>query len=67
MITLEIKGMTCGHCVQAVTEALRAVPGVEEVLDVNLQTGKASLEGAADSAALVRAVEDEGYQAKVLS
>lgn len=67
MITMEIKGMTCGHCVQAVTEALRSVPGVEEVLEVNLQTGKASLQGAADAAALVRAVEDEGYKALVLS
>lgn len=67
MITMEIKGMTCGHCVHAVTEALRSVPGVEEVLEVNLQTGKASLQGAADPAALVKAVEDEGYKAVVLS
>ncbi|MDE3244877.1 MAG: heavy-metal-associated domain-containing protein [Acidobacteriota bacterium] len=67
MITMEIKGMTCGHCVHAVTEALRGVPGVEDVLEVDLRTGKAQLQGAADPAALVRAVEGEGYQAVVLS
>lgn len=63
MITLEIKGMTCGHCVHAVTEALRAVPGVEQVLSVDLKSGKATVEGVADPAALVRAVEEEGYKA----
>ncbi len=67
MITLEIKGMTCGHCVHAVTEALQGVAGVEQVLEVNLQTGKATLQGEADPAALVKAVEDEGYKAVVLS
>jgi copper chaperone len=66
MITLEIKGMTCGHCVRGVTEALQAIPGVEKVLDVNLRTGNATVEGTPDPAALVKAVEDEGYKARVL-
>jgi copper chaperone len=65
MITLEIKGMTCGHCVRAVTEALQGVPGVGKVLEVDLQSGKALIEGTADPAALVKAVEEEGYKAKV--
>ena len=30
-VTLEIAGMTCGHCVAAVKKALAAVPGVGEV------------------------------------
>ncbi len=67
MITIEIKGMTCGHCVSAVREALQGVPGVEKVLDVNLQTGNAMVEGTADPAALVKAVEEEGYKALVRS
>ncbi len=65
MIILEIKGMTCGHCVGAVREALQNVPGVEKVLDVDLQSGTARIEGKADSAALVKAVEEEGYKASV--
>jgi len=65
MITIEIKGMTCGHCVRAVTEALQGVPGVEKVLDVNLESGEAKVQGTADPAALVKAVEEEGYKAMV--
>ena len=30
-LTLNIEGMTCGHCVNAVTEELMAIPGVREV------------------------------------
>lgn len=65
MITIEIKGMTCGHCVGAVKEALQGVPGVEKVLDVNLKSGEATVQGTADPAALVKAVEEEGYKAMV--
>jgi len=66
MITIEIKGMTCGHCVGAVREALQGVPGVEKVLEVNLQPGSAKVQGTADPAALVKAIEEEGYKASVL-
>lgn len=65
MMTLEIKGMTCGHCVRAVTEALQRVPGVEKVLEVQLVSGLAQVQGTADPAALVKAVEEEGYKATV--
>ena len=65
MITIEIKGMTCGHCTRAVMEALQSVPGVEKVLDVNLNPGEAKVLGSADPAALVKAVEEEGYKALV--
>lgn len=62
--TLRVDGMTCGHCVQAVTTALRAVPGVERAL-VTLDSGLAEVEGDADQQALLQAVEAEGYQARV--
>lgn len=65
MITIKIQGMTCGHCVRAVTEALRGVPGVEAVLEVSLERGEANVQGTADPSALVRAVEVEGYKAQV--
>jgi len=44
---------------------LRGVPGVEKVLDVNLDPGEAKVQGTADPAALVKAVEEEGYKASV--
>ena len=61
-LTLNVKGMTCHNCVKHVTQALQGVPGVEKV-QVDLATGKAQVEGAADEAALIAAVEEEGYEA----
>ena len=29
--SFQVDGMTCGHCAGAVTEELRALPGVEDV------------------------------------
>lgn len=64
MITvLKIDGMTCGHCVAAVTKALEAVPGVESA-DVVLDGGRATVLHEGIPGALVAAVEDEGYTAR---
>lgn len=65
MTNLKITGMTCGHCVRSVTGALKTVPGVTSA-EVDLKAGSATVEGAADPAALVSAVVEEGYQAEVL-
>ncbi len=61
---LNISGMTCGHCQTAVTNALKSVPGVENA-QVDLQTGKAVVEGQGDVQALLAAVTEEGYGAQV--
>ena len=65
MIELEIQGMTCMHCVKAVTEALSGVPGVTKVQDVNLEKGTAAVEGSPAPDALVAAVKEAGYQAEI--
>jgi len=65
MSTLQIGGMTCNHCVRAVTQALQGVAGVDNV-SVDLGAGRARVEGPADPASLVRALEKQGYDAKVL-
>jgi copper chaperone CopZ len=39
--TYTVTGMTCGHCVSAVTEELRALPGVQAV-EIDLVSGGAS-------------------------
>ncbi len=64
LTTLRVDGMTCGHCVQAVSAALKAVPGVERAL-VALESGLAEVEGDAPAAALLAAVEATGYHAQV--
>jgi copper chaperone CopZ len=37
-----VTGMTCGHCVQAVTDEISALPGVEQV-NVELTTGSVTV------------------------
>jgi copper chaperone len=60
-LKLEIGGMSCGHCVQAVSHALRGVAGVE-VERVEIGSATIGFDPAvADRAAITRAVEDEGY------
>lgn len=39
--TFAVTGLTCGHCVQAVTSELKEVPGVTEVT-VDLEPGGTS-------------------------
>ena len=65
MVKLKIDGMSCGHCVMHVKEALEAVAGVESAA-VDLQAGEAAVEGSAEAEALIRAVEVEGYTASRL-
>ncbi len=63
---LNVTGMTCQHCVSAVTKALQGVTGVESA-EVSLENKQAVVKGAADPQALVQAVKSEGYDAAVKS
>lgn len=63
---LAIEGMTCASCVARVERALAAVPGVAAAR-VNLATERATIEGSVDTALLVKAVEDAGYDARVVA
>lgn len=65
---LKIDGMTCGHCVAGVTKALQQVPGVQ-LASVSLDAGSASVthDETASAEALVAAVQEEGYEAQLLS
>jgi copper chaperone len=40
MTTIKVKGMTCPHCVKAVTKALGGIDGVRDV-QVDLEKGEA--------------------------
>ncbi|SDB61573.1 cation transporter [Belnapia rosea] len=64
MLTLQVEGMSCGHCVRAVTEAIRTLDPKAEV-QVDLAAGTVRAETAAAPQAVAAAVEEEGY--KVLS
>jgi copper chaperone len=58
-----VKGMTCGHCVNAVTEELRAIDGVTEV-EVDLESGKARVtsDSGIDRGTVAAAVDEAGYE-----
>jgi copper chaperone len=57
----QVEGMTCQHCVNAVTEEVAKVPGVSSVT-VELETGTVSVNGEAyDDAAVAAAVDEAGY------
>jgi copper chaperone len=66
MVELKVKGMSCAHCVSAVTDALAAVPGVTAVESVNLDNGLAAVRGTASADALVAAVKQAGYEAEAI-
>ncbi|WP_104111124.1 heavy-metal-associated domain-containing protein [Arthrobacter sp. N199823] len=63
--TVNVSGMTCGHCVSSVTEELSGLPGVENVA-INLNTGGLSEVTITstltlDSAEIGEAVAEAGY------
>jgi len=61
-LTLQIDGMTCGHCVKAVREALAELPGVE-VQDVAIGSAIVTYDpGTTPRIELVEAVRDAGYE-----
>ncbi len=63
-IELDVNGMTCGHCVTAVTQALLGVSGVVHA-DVSLANNHAHVEhdGTVRLESLISAIEEEGYAA----
>ncbi len=62
---LRVEGMTCDHCVRAVTEELSSIDGVTGV-DVDLRPGTASLvrvqtSGPLERTAVAAAIDEAGY------
>ena len=60
-LTMQISGMSCGHCVGAVTRALKGVDGVN-VERVTVGNATVSYDPATTSpTTITQAIEDEGY------
>lgn len=64
--TVKIKGMMCPHCEGRVKAALEALDAVDHA-EVSHDTGTAvvTLRATVEDAALIKAVVDAGYQAKI--
>ena len=58
-----VKGMTCGHCVSAVSTEIGKLDGVADV-QVDLATGAVTVQSAAPlaPAQIAAAVEEAGYE-----
>lgn len=61
--TYIVSGMTCGHCVNAVSSEIGKLAGVRDV-KVDLATGTVTVDSDAplDDAAVAAAVDEAGYQ-----
>jgi copper chaperone len=64
--TLKVTGMTCAHCVSAVSAELSALPGVTAV-DVDLQAGAVTpvtvtSDTELDPSAVAAAIDEAGYE-----
>jgi Cu+-exporting ATPase len=59
---IKVQGMSCKHCVMHVTEALKEVPGVTDVV-VSLEDGTATVDTNAPitNEVLAAAITDVGY------
>lgn len=63
---ITVNGMTCGHCVAAVTEELKTIDGVRDV-QIDLHEGgdspvRITSEAALDRQAIADAVDEAGYE-----
>ena len=58
-----VSGMTCSHCVNAVTEEVTKIPGVTDV-QVDLASGAVTIasESGVDDSAVKAAVDEAGYE-----
>jgi len=65
MPTVKIKGMSCGHCVASVTEALNKIDGVSEVT-VSLDKKEASYKTSASVSqeTIKKAIQAIGFEAE---
>ena len=61
--TINVSGMTCGHCVSAVTMELSLIPSVTEV-EVDLESGQVTItsDAALDQEQLATAIDEAGYE-----
>lgn len=61
--TLKIEGMSCMHCVGAVTKELKAVSGVKNLtVDLKKKSAFVETDGSVADETLRAAVEEAGYE-----
>ena len=61
MQQFKVSGMSCGHCVRAITQAIQALDQAARV-EVDLAAGRVSVESVLDAAQIQAAIREEGYE-----
>lgn len=56
----QVQGMSCGHCVKAVTQAVQKLDP-QAVVNVSLDQGRVEVQSTAAREALAEAIREEGY------
>lgn len=57
---LIVEGMTCAHCVRAITKAIKSLDE-DATVDVDVAGGTVNIEGDVDAGLATAAIEAEGY------
>ena len=60
MYELQVEGMSCGHCVSAVTKSVQAIDASAKV-DIDLATQKVRVASAAKLEDIASAISEAGY------
>jgi len=66
MTTFSVEGMSCGHCVSAVTRAVQQVDAAANV-QVDLSTQTVAVTSSASTDAVKAAIEQAGYPVKAVA
>jgi copper chaperone len=64
MQVFNVQGMSCGHCVKAITQALQAKDTAASVR-VDLATKEVGVESTLTAEEVIAAITEEGYEAKL--
>ncbi|MPS25826.1 heavy-metal-associated domain-containing protein [Pigmentiphaga sp.] len=60
MLQFQVQGMSCGHCVKAVTQAVQSAYPQARV-EVDLGAGKVRVDQAGDAARIAQLIAEAGY------
>ncbi|MBF7731688.1 heavy-metal-associated domain-containing protein [Pseudomonas sp. N040] len=66
MLTFKVEGMSCQHCVRAITGAIQALDGAAQVT-VDLTAGQVEVGSTLDQGELLRLLDEQGYPAQPLA
>ncbi len=66
MMKFKVSGMSCGHCVRAITLAVQALDPQARV-EVDLASAQVCIDSQQAPAALIGVIREEGFEAELLA